>query len=241
MAVHIKDKKSARNATRIAQGSALLLAIAGGAVAVAGLPGLEVKDIEPAPIGPIGSAIEATPDETDTTPLPDVYVIGDNLSYIGNAPVPQAVVPDVPDDDPEPNIGGLTEDEVRFIGSIRSGGRAAAFVNIAGVTKILRPGEVYEGVKLVEVIGDEIAISINGGEEEMIRKDVRQGSAVSVVIGGATAVQDASGTKAIAGDAPPEITPNMSREERRAVLLERAKTDRSRWQRDRGNNGGPPN
>ncbi len=238
MAAHIKDKKSARNATRIAQGSALLLAIAGGAVAVAGLPGLDVPDIEPAPVGPIGSGIKATPADTDTTPLPDVYVIGDNLSYIGNAPVPQAVLPDAPD---APDIdGGITEDEVRFIGSIRSGGRAAAFVNIAGVTKVLRPGDVYEGVKLVEVIGDEIAISINGGEEEMIRKDERQGSAISVVTGGAPSAQDAAGTKAVAGDSPREFNPDMSSEERLKVI-ERARENRSRWRRDRGNNGGPPN
>ncbi|MDQ7012345.1 MAG: hypothetical protein Q9O74_00440 [Planctomycetota bacterium] len=238
MAAHIKDKKSARNATRIAQGSALLLAIAGGAVAVAGLPGLDVPDIEPAPVGPIGSGIKATPTDTDTTPLPDVYVIGDNLSYIGNAPVPQAVLPDVPDE-PVPD-SGITEREVRFIGSIKSGGRAAAFVNIAGVTKVLRPGEVYDGVKLVEVVGNEIAISIDGGEEEMIRKDQRQGSGVSVVTGGAPTLQDAAGTKAIAGDLP-ELSPDMSSEERLAVLRERTKERRSRWQRDRGNNGGPPN
>ena len=239
MAAHIKDKKSARKATRIAQGSTLLLAVASGAVAVAGLPGLEISDIEPAPVAPVGGVAETPPGDTETIPLPDVYVIGDNLSYIGNAPVPQAVVAQDEPDDPDIG-GGLTEDEVRFIGSIRSGGRAAAFVNIAGVTKVLRPGEVYDGVKLVEVIGNEIAISINGGEEEMIRKDVRQGSAISVVTGGAPTAQDAAGTKAVAGDSPREFTPDMSREERLKVI-ERARENRFRWQRDRGNNGGPPN
>lgn len=239
MAVHIRDKKSARNATRIAQGSALLLAIAAGAVAVAGLPGLDVEDIEPTPTVPVGGEAEQPRAETDPTPPPDVYTIGDNLSYIGNAPVPQAVVTEAEPVEPEPD-GGLTEREVRFIGSIVSGGRAAAFVNVAGVTKVLRPGEVFEGVRLVEVVGDEIAISIDGGEEEMIRKEQRQGSAVSVVTGGAPVVENAPATKAVAGDMP-ELSPDMSSEERLAVLRERAKERRSRWQRDRGNNGGPPN
>ncbi|QKK07350.1 MAG: hypothetical protein HND58_03750 [Planctomycetota bacterium] len=133
-----------------------------------------------------------------------------------------------PRDEPPVDTGGrLSDFDVRFVGSITSGGRAAAFVNIAGVTKVLRPGESYEGVQLVEVVGDEIAVSIDGGEEEMIGKSERKGSAVSVVIGGAPAAPANTPNSAVAGDEPNQISPDMSREERRAALMERAQRSRS--------------
>ena len=75
----------------------------------------------------------------------------------------------------------------------------------------------------------------------MIRKSERKGSAVSVAIGGAPAAPVNSPNTAVAGDEPNQLSPDMSREERRAALLERARSDRGRWQRDRGENGGPPN
>jgi hypothetical protein len=242
MAHHIKDKAAARKATRVAQVSAVALAVLGGAVAVAKIPGLEIKDIEPAPVGPVASGAQTNTEKPDPVSRPDAILIDENLSYIGNAPVPKTTAAaDEPDSNPIDTGGGLSDRDIRFIGLIKSGGRASAFLNIAGVTKILRPGDVYEGVKLVEVVGDEITVSIDGGEEEMIGKAERKGSAVSVVTGGAPSSPQNTANTAVAGDEPPTSTPDMSREERRAALLERAKADRGRWQRDRGENGGPPN
>lgn len=242
MTTRIRDKHAARRATRIAQISAAALAAIGAAVAVAGLPGMEVKDYEPAPIGPVGTDTDTPRAEEDAVVYPDPYGVAESLSYIGNAPEPEAVAIDEPVDVPPPSTnGGMTGIDVRYIGSITSGGRPAAFLNIAGVTKFLRPGEVYEGVKLVEVVGNEVAISINGGEEEMIGKAERKGSAISVVTGGAPAVERSEPNTAVAGDEPPMPPTEMSREERRQYYLDRARSDRTRWQRERGENGGPPN
>ncbi|MFG0242070.1 MAG: hypothetical protein ACF8R9_04705 [Phycisphaerales bacterium JB054] len=240
MTTRIKDKHAAKQATRIAQIAALALAV-GGAIAVAKLPGLEVKDIELAPAGPVSAGIVPEQPKGDTTPPPDRLVTADNFSYIANVPEAVAVVEEPRDEPPVETGGRLSDFDVRFVGSITSGGRAAAFVNIAGVTKVLRPGDTYEGVRLVEVVGNEIAVSIDGGEEEMIRKSERKGSAVSVAIGGAPAAPVNTPNTAVAGDEPNQLSPDMSREERRAALLERARSDRGRWQRDRGQNGGPPN
>lgn len=238
MSTRIKDKAAARKAAHAARIAALLLAAVGGAVAFAGIPGLAVRDIEPAPPTPVGTTNPNKPAAEDAPPPPDVYGIADTLSYIGNVPEPETVVVEDTNDEPvEDTGGGLTEREIRFVGSITSGGRDAAFLNIAGVTKVLRPGEVYEGVRLVEVVGDEIAVSINGGEEEMIGKSERKGSAVSVVTGGAPA----PASTAVAGDEPRIDASDMSREQRRAEMLERARSERARWQRDRGERNGPPN
>ena len=240
MTTRIKDKQAARQATRIAQIAALALAV-GGAIAVAKLPGLEVKDIELAPAGPVSGGVAVDQPKGDTTPPPDRLVTADNFSYIANVPEALAAVEEPRDEPPVDTGGRLSDFDVRFVGSITSGGRAAAFVNIAGVTKVLRPGETYEGVQLVEVVGDEIVVSIDGGEEEMIGKSERKGSAVSVVIGGAPAAPANTPNSAVAGDEPNQISPDMSREERRAALMERARSDRGRWERNRGDNGGPPN
>lgn len=240
MTPRIKDKRAAHRATLAAQAVAAVLAIAGGSVAVFGLPGLKVDLAEPV----VGSGDQGESLSTEQPDLPlamDVVAIAEGLSYLGNVPVPD------PEAQPDDIGGGLAEDpperEVRFVGSIRVGDRHAAFLNVAGVTKLLRPGDDYEGVRLVEVIGDEVVVSINGGDEEMLEKAERHGPSVSLVTGGAPKIDPGDGT-AVAGDGPIEpanFTPDMSREERRAALLERARGERARWERERGQGGGPPN
>ena len=124
------------------------------------------------------------------------------------------------------------------------GDRAAAWVSVGGVTKLLRPGgEAYDGVALRSVTDDEIVISIDGSDETTVEKAERQGPAVTVLVGGAPPPSE----PVVAGEEPesPRFSPDMSREERRAMLLERARDERARWQRDRGDRddgeeGSPP-
>ncbi len=237
----VRTRHSARKATLAAQAGALVLIVGGGVMAYTGLPGLEMPEPETAilPDGDTqpgeGTGTEATADSY--TPVIDPETIDGNLSLISNYPVP----PVEPIEEPREEL--LPEDPgegIRYVGSIKIGGRAAAFLNIGGITKLLRPGgSSFEGVQLVRVDEGEVVITMDDGPEQTIEKSLREGSAVSIVIGGAP---KPSGNGVVAGDEPtsaPSFTPDMSREERRAVILERARSERNRWERDRGNDGGP--
>lgn len=240
----IRSRKSARNTTIAAQAAAIVLLISGSVMAFKGLPGLGLT--ETAPPTPPGATDQPDADSPPTgrryVAALDPETVDYSLAMIGNHPVP----------DPEPQPGEDVIDEppppdttpgVRYVGSIKVGGRAAAFMSIGGITKLLRPGGAeYEGVRLLSVDDDRVVVSINGRAEQEIEKTERVGPAVSVVVGGAAPpVKD--GFTALADEAPqaPNFTPDMSREERRQMLLERARTERGRWERQRGEGDGPPN
>jgi hypothetical protein len=233
MSSHTRDKQSAHKMATLAK--LAVLVSASGAVAA----GFAMGRFEPNEIGE-GPVVDpnAAADAMDPPPQAPQIVVVDNttvdelLGSLSNAPVPQ----NEPDDavgDAGDNLPPPTTREVRYIGTVRSGGRAAAFLNIAGVTKLLRPGQSYDGVELVSVEGDEITVNVDGVEGQRLERSERTASAVTVVSGGAPA----DAPKTIAGEAltpDPEFEGEMSRDERRQQLLDRARSERSRWQRDRG-------
>jgi hypothetical protein len=240
----IRTRKSARVTTIAAQGAAIVLLFSGVGMGALGLPGLGLPQT---PVTPEGGAEEQPGQEPEQPGRQyvagvDPETVDYSLGMIKNHPVP----------DPEPGPDEVViEDEttpdeapgVRYVGSIKVGGRAAAFMNIGGITKLLRPGGAdYEGVRLVSVEDGRVVVSIRGGDEQEIEKTERVGPAVSVVLGGAPA-QVKDEFTAVAEDSPqaPNFTPDMSREERRQMLLDRARTERGRWERQRGEDGGPPN
>lgn len=235
MAMHIRDKQAARKLTAAAQLAAVVFVGTAGAAA-AGIFALGEFRAPQAPADPVVPEL-TDPAQAAADPEPrfeqvDNLTIRENLSLLGNKPEP-------PDEselaaDPEPDEPETDDSrEIRFVGSVRSRGQTAAFLSIGGVTKLLRPGQAYEGIELVAVEDDFVRLSINGGDEEAIDRAERTGSAVSVVVGGAP-----DAPKTVAGNAALEpdsgFEGDMSREERRAQLIERARADRSRWQRDRG-------
>lgn len=241
----IRSRKSARTATIAAQAAALVLVISGGVMAFTDLPGLKVSEEagEPRPAPDAGGQSGGPGVGAGRTYAASVdpETVDAMLGMIKNRPVPDEPVEggsegdDLPPD-PAPDTS------VRYVGSIRVGGRAAAFMNIGGITKLLRPGGAeYEGVRLVSVDDDRVVVSIDGRAEQEIEKTRRSGPAVSVVVGGAPAPE--RDPTAVADESPqaPTFTPDMSREERRQALLERARSERGRWERQRGDGGGPPN
>jgi hypothetical protein len=240
MTARFRDKQSARNATKAAQAGAVVLIVVVSGVAAFGLPGLKVEEVRVAP--PVEDQGPDSPQPrpgAQAEPAADTMLIAENLGYLGNVPTPPEPVevadagdsgPEIPEESPGR--------EVRYVGSIISGDRASALLNIGGVSRVLRPGQVYEGVELLEVGPAEVVISIDGADARRVEKSERQGPSVLVATGGAppppTPEQQ---MRAIAGEQPGtarEITPDMSREERRAVLMERAERARNeRWRRER--------
>ncbi len=238
----VRTRQSARKATIAAQCAALVLFIGGGVMAYTGLPGLSMPEAEPTPLS--GGAADHIDDpgaeatEERYAPVIDPETIDGNLSMVSNSPVPtvepieEVFTGDTPTQD--------TTEGVRYVGSIKVGGRAAAFLNIGGITKLLRPGgSSFEGVRLVRVDEDEVVITMNDGGEQTIGKSAREGSAVSLVVGGAPQRAENSAVGGDVPDAPPSFTPDMSREERRALILERSRSERNKWDRNRGRDGGP--
>lgn len=245
MPSRIRDKSSALKATRVAQAVAVVLALVAGVIGIFGL-GMEIERRQPPTptvpdAGQPGDGQAARPQ----TPAVDFETIDANFSYLANAPQAPAEVEVAVEDEPDPTPqGGLTGRDIRYVGSISSGGRMAAFLNIAGVTKLLRPGGPgYDGIELVSVSDEEVVVSVAGVGEEVIEKAERQGPGVLIATGGAPMPERESPEEsAIAGEPPTrEFSPDMSREERRAILLERAREERAEWQRRRGENGGPSN
>ncbi|MCC7388026.1 MAG: hypothetical protein IT431_04575 [Phycisphaerales bacterium] len=240
----IRTRKSARVTTIAAQAAAMVLLLSAVGMGAFGLPGLGMPET---PVAPAGGA-EGQPGEEPEQPgrqyvaVVDPETVDYSLGMIKNHPVPdpepgpdEVVIEDDPEIDSTPGV--------RYVGSIKVGGRAAAFMNIGGITKLLRPGGAeYEGVRLVRVDEGSVVVSIRGGDEQEIEKTERVGPAVSVVLGGAPEPVKDDFT-AVAEDSPqaPNFTPDMSREERRQMLLDRARTERGRWERQRGEDGGPPN
>jgi len=240
----IRTKQSARKATIAAQAAAMVLLLAGAAMGFVGLPGLGISqppkgaEVQP-PVGE-GAAGGPRPSQQYAAAV-DPQTVDELLCLIGNAPVP----------DPTPVVGGTdpppgTEPPalgIRFVGTIKVGGRMAALMNIDGMTKVLRPdGPEYRGVRIVGVEGDSVVVSVDGGDPHPIERSARKGSAVSLVVGGAPA--EAKPNTAVSADESPQpasFTPDMSREDRRAALLERARTERGNWRRDQGEGEGPPN
>lgn len=236
----IRDKRAARKATGAAQAAAVLLFASGAAMAMFGPNLLEVEEPEAAGPAPRAGLPPVQTSQAETRSF-DATIVSDNLSYLANKPVP----------DPEPEVEVAEEEtpttagdaqDVRYVGAVRVGDRMAAFLNIAGVTKMLRPGQEHEGVQVVSITEDEIVVAIDGGAEQSIQKAERAGPAVTVVVGGApepepTQPTEPGGMVAGEGADSPRFTPEMSREERRAMLLERAREERSRWERDRGERG----
>lgn len=242
----IRTKQSARRATIAAQAAAMVVLACGTAMAFLGVPGLSVADPTPAAQDQPDAGTDL-PDGDGAEPgVPyaaavDPVTVDELLGMIGNAPVPAPepeggeIVVETSEPDPGPGI--------RFVGTIKVGGRAAAFMNIGGVTKLLRPdGPDYQGVRLVSINADEVVISVDDGPAQTIERSAREGSAVSLVTGGAP-VGVKTAESQVSGDPPQaaDFTPDMSREDRRAALLERARSERGRWERDRGEGGGPPN
>ena len=240
----IRTKHSARKATIAAQAAAMVLLACGTAMAFLGLPGLSVADQPPATPDQPGGGTDQ-PDGGIEPGVPyaaavDPVTVDELLGMIGNAPVP---APEPQGDGPPPPAESDPGPGIRFVGTIKVGGRAAAFMNIGGVTKLLRPdGPEYQGVRLVSIVGDEVVISVDDGPGQTIERSAREGSAVSMVSGGAP-VGVKTADSQVSGDPPQaaDFTPDMSREDRRAALLERARSERGRWERDRGEGGGPPN
>ncbi|VAX42344.1 hypothetical protein MNBD_PLANCTO03-531 [hydrothermal vent metagenome] len=238
----VRTRQSARKATLAAQAAALVLLVGGGVMAYTGLPGLDPAAPEPPPLSggetDQGDEVASGQAAEEYTPVVDPETVDGNLSMVSNSPEPPVDPVDEPggeDMPPETATVGI-----RYVGSIKVGGRGAAFLNIGGITKLLRPGGAsFEGVQLVRVEEDEIVISVDGGIEQTIEKSMREGSGVSVVAGGAPKPAE---TSVVDGDepmSPPRFTPDMSREERRAVILERSRRERDKWERDRGQDGGP--
>jgi hypothetical protein len=231
MHVRIRDKQSARKATTAAQAAAVVLFASGAAMAMLGPRLLEVEEPEAPAVVPGDEAEGPEPTIAEAPPL-DVGTTTQNYLLLGNTPVPDPIAADEPDPEPEAAPSGRT---IRYVGAVRSGGRLAAFLNIDGVTKLLRTGGApYEGVQLVAVDTDEIVVSVNGGDELTVQKGERQGPPVTVVVGGAPPVEPVVS----ADDADsPRFSPDMTREERREALMERARAERSRWQREREERG----
>lgn len=235
----IRNKQAARKATIAAQAAACVLVVSGGAMAVFGQRILKVEPPVLVPTPPQPEE-QAEGGAGGTGRSFDPVVVSENLGAIGNAPVP----------DPKPEEAAAGNDlqsdpsddrEIRYVGSVQVGERAAAFLNIAGATRLLRLGQTYEGVRLVSVEGGQVVISVDGGDEQTVEKSERQGPAVSVLVGGAPG--PVAATPVVSSEQPPtpaSFTPNMSREERRAALIERARDERARWDRQRGDGGGGP-
>lgn len=239
----IRTKQSARRATIGAQAAAMVLLLSGVVMAFNGLPGMELpKASSPAPADAQGGGQPAPAPAEQYVPALHPETVDEMLSAVKNHPVPDPVE--------TADAGGETVEQpaepapgVRYVGSIRVGGRAAAFMNIDGVTKLLRPGgPEYGGVRLVSVDGDRVVVSVHGSGEQEIEKTARVGPPVSVVVGGAP--EPAPEESPAASSEPPQrpsFTPDMSREERIQMLRDRARSERGRWERQRGSQGGPPN
>jgi hypothetical protein len=230
----IRDKRAARKATSAAQAAAVVLLASGAAMAMLGPRLLDVEEpkaagvqLQPEPLPAQSTAAAARPY--------DEAVIAESLSYLANRPVPDPE-PEVTAEVETPEATPTSSKNVRYVGAVRAGERMAAFMNIAGVTKLLRPGQEHDGVRLVSVDDAQVVVAIDGGVEETVSKAQREGPAVTLVVGGAPAPEP---PPMVAGDSPesPRFTPDMSREERRAMLLERAREERSRWERDRDERG----
>ncbi len=235
MSWRIRDKQSARKATLAAQAAVVVLAASGVATATLGPRLLEAEPPPEHGSLPEPSDPGLRPPEEQVVAI-DSATVAEYMSYLGNTPQPDPVAPEVAEGPEEPDATTTSDADVRYIGSVRVGARAAAWVNIGGVTKLLRPGgEPFQGVELISVGDDEIVISVDGGDEATVEKAERQGPAVTVLVGGAPAPVE----PVVAGESPePRFSPDMSREERRAMLLERAREERSRsWQRDREERG----
>lgn len=235
MAWRVRNKQSARKATIAAQVAVVLFA--GSSIAMAFMGGniLEIEDAEPAAAHPAPQPEDTAADAQQTRRF-DETITAENFTFLANAP---EAAPE-PEEPQEAVVQTPTESgrEIRYIGSIRSGERAAAFISIAGVTKLLRPGQSHEGVELVSVGEDEVVVAIDGVVEETIGKAERTGSGVTMVVGGAPAPEVTSPVVADdEAESAGRFSPDMSREERRAMLMERAREERARWQRDRDERG----
>ena len=245
MATHVRSRQSARKAAIVAQAAAGVLVLSGAAMGFFGLPGLDPEKqtepaVQPSPAGDQSQGTPTRPPADEIGPLHDPETVELSFSMLSNFPTPDPVVEPDPDDGPD--VPEVDDIGVRYVGSIKVGGEAAAFMNIGGVTKLLRPGgKPYEGVRLVRVEGDSVVVSMNDAPERTIEKAARSGPAVSLVVGGAPAVKEPVTALSDDNPEPASFTPDMSREERRAALLERARSERSRWERQRGDGGGPPN
>ncbi|MBK7403828.1 MAG: hypothetical protein IPJ41_04135 [Phycisphaerales bacterium] len=239
MTWRIKNRRAAKKATRAAQAAGVLLLVSGVAMGAFGQLVLQVD--EPA-APPRPAPIEEQPDQgaTPTGRAFDPIAVNDNLSMILNKPLPDPIPTAAGPDEGEPPPTEAPSREIRYVGSVQVGEKAAAFMSISGATKLLRVGQTFEGVRLVAVESGEVTISVDGGDEQTVEKAERHGSAVSVLVGGAP--EPTPETPVVAGDQPvqpPNFTPNMSREDRRAALIEQARQGRARWDRQRGE-GGPP-
>jgi len=238
----VRTRQSARKATLAAQAVAVVLLIGGGVMAYTGLPGLDSAIPEPPPLlggePDLGGEVDPGQAANEYTPVVDPETVDGNLSMVSNSPEP--LVESVDESGGEDLPPETATVGIRYVGSIKVGGRGAAFLNIGGITKLLRPGGAsFEGVQLVRVEEDEVVISVDGGLEQRVEKSVREGSAVSVVVGGAP---EPAETSVADGDEPMgslRFTPDMSIEERRALIRERSRRERDQWERDRGQDGGP--
>jgi hypothetical protein len=231
----VRDKQSARKATVGAQAAAVVLVASGVAMGMLGPEILKVEQVAPSEPAPETSESSDSSEPVDPAQI-DAVTVAENFEYLANRPQPDPEAPETAEAE-SPTEPQAEERGVRYVGSVRVGDRMSAWVNIGGVTKLLRPGGEYGQVRLVSVGDDEIVVSIDGGDEESVQKSQREGPAVTMVVGGAPAPE---ATPVVAGDEPdqPRFTPDMSREERRAMLLERARDERERsWRRDREESG----
>lgn len=145
--------------------AALVLAPAGVAAAIFGLPAIDEPTIE--------KPIFTTPDQGagQTGPRVDLGGIGRRMTFVAQFPEPEPIV--LPDDptgldpgtsEPRPSTPGVPE--IRFLGAIAEPDRYVALLRIDGRQKFLAPGDSYQSVRVVDVTPGEVRLEIDGAPAE---------------------------------------------------------------------------
>lgn len=228
------DRASARRATIAAAACTGVFAVGAGAVGIFGPSLFEPRFESAAGPSPIEDPIDQTLPPEPPRPV-DLASIAELLGQVKNVPVPDQVAsiegePEVIEPEVDPG-------EIRFVGSVTSGSGAAAFLSINGATRLVRVGQEREGVRLVSVEPDRAVVERDGARSTL-EKAERTGKVV-------TMIETTTPEGAVEADMPrgsdsgaPEFRPDMSDEERREMMMERARRARDRFERNRRNGEG---
>lgn len=165
---------NASHAVRIAQFAAVGLTAAAAAVLTFG-PSARERPVaaltlpnpapKPAPVGAEKPVAHA-----------DAHGISLAMSQLGNSPKPEPKSAPTPTDAaPTPVV---SEESVRYLGSLTEPGRRLALLKINDHQRLLAPGERIEAIHIVEVGPDYAVIEDSKGQRKLTKGE-RQGSAVT--------------------------------------------------------------
>jgi len=172
------DRRTARKVAYVAQAAVAGTLVLTTAVVALGVPGLDPRPVAP-PEPPRVEADTRAAQDAAAAPRIDAEAVSFMLGSVRNRPEP----PIVAQADPEETVETLTpstDGEIRFLGGIIEPNRAVALLSFDGVQRMVAVGREHRGYRVLRVEPDHVVLS-RGGDDIVIDKSERQGSAVSAV------------------------------------------------------------